>query len=156
MIIRLTALFFLVIAVSSCTHKQGAEYYELNEKIAQRWSEIISDSLDISGFDFCDLLPEADWDSVLIIPPFTPMDKISSLNLSNVNKVTGKLKGVSITDHKVGALFIEENAIVFYSLLDRRLDFSLISSFDKEECTHLRIVERSNEGQPSYVVLLND
>lgn len=144
-------IVLLITGMTSCRQEQEIVYYDLNEKMVQRILELThSDSLALLDFEFCDLLPGGSWDSALVIHPYTGLDKIKDLGLSNWRQIKSELKKIAIMDDRAGILFVEGKIIHFFSVVNKRLDFLAIDAFRKDECGNLKVTPDSHEGAPSY------
>lgn len=149
-------LIALIIAgLAACKQGQEIAYFDLNEKITQRILEYThSDSRALLDFEFCDLLPEGDWDSALVIHPNTGLEKIEDMELTNWRQIKSDLKSIASMDDRAGILFVKGHTVQFFSLVNRRLDFSSMTAFRKEACGSLKITADSHEGAPSYKITL--
>lgn len=149
---KLVFLAFCTLIVS-CSREPAPQKYDLNGNIAGLLSgHPEKDSLRLVRPDLCALFPQSGWDTAYIVHPFTTSTRLKALDLDNFNQVKKDFRDLAYNDHKVGFLFVQDHRIVFYSMVDRKLDFSSVAAFAREDCTGLHIETKSYEGQQSLVV----
>jgi len=88
----------------------------------------------ISAANFCTGF-HGEWDSILIVKPYTRPSSIQSLPIENYSTVESFVKAQSLGDDTCTLLFVKKNQYVGYSLFPRTIDLSTIGESNSTQAT---------------------
>lgn len=146
---------FLCLASIACKKQKEVPRYDIEEKITQYWPQLIaSDSLELTQFNVCQLLPESDWDRAYIVHPYMTLNNLRKLDLNNFSRIKDEFRHFKYSDFHGGFLFVKNQEIISYSISNRRLSFVNMPSFTKEECQNLLIKRYGAADTTHFYVVL--
>lgn len=124
--------------MSSGCRQEKAERYSL-DSIFNKVELILTDS--INKINICEYIP-SDWDSILIIKPYTAVSQQETLNeLVNFSKIKSEIEDIEFADAICYLLFVKNEKIVGYGSIRRSpIDFA----FFPPESQNVAIIKRSD------------
>jgi hypothetical protein len=150
---RLWLSLFFCVFLSGCGSTVSVEDYKLEEYISQRLDKKLTSDKPKEHFNLCGFRRE-NWDSILIVKPYTDASTIKSLRVSNYPTVSNKVNNQSTNDSNCTLLFVDNGKYAGYSVINRKvLDFATLTKNDKlqfvwiykNECDKIIVKHENNE-----------
>jgi hypothetical protein len=127
-------LLSLFLLLESCS--TAVKGYEPDYLLPTKYVSILK-SNSVVGFSTAKLCEgfQSEWDSILVIKPYTRAATVSEIKLNNFSSVAKQVESQSISDATCTLLFVKNSKYVSYSVFPRRVD---LTSIDKG--THSQIL----------------
>jgi hypothetical protein len=137
---RINYLFyiFFTITLLGCKTSERIKAYDLIAVLKQAGDSV--------KFNFCEEIKE-DWDTIIILPPYTTDSMVEKQKLSNWENFKDEYGKLSPNDGVVTLLFLNENKITRYSIVPRlNIDMSGFNKNEsslpviyKSDCNHIKL-----------------
>lgn len=96
-------MFLLIIG---CSNHPKIERIELDAKLEKVAIEAQKDTLEISKFSFCELIPISDWDEVAIVSPYIIEKQLENAGIKDYNQIFDDME--TMNDSKCSLLFLQK------------------------------------------------
>jgi len=105
----------------------------------------------ITHFSVCDIIPNHDWDSIMVVGPYSRGASFNNVAIANLGAVKDTLLSVSYDEGKCVLAYIKNKNVISYSVVSRMsIDFNIgykdINIIKKTECSLMGLKKR-NQGE---------
>ncbi len=105
----------------------------------------------ITHFSVCHIIPNRDWDSIMVIGPYSNEASFKNVAIANFDAVKDTLLSVSFNEGKCILAYIKNKNVISYSIVNRMpIDFNMgykdINMIKKTECSLMGLKKR-NTGE---------
>ncbi len=116
---------FVLAALGACTTQVRS--YSPDYLLPKGWADSLRNTskVGLSTANFCTGF-QKEWDSILVVKPYTRPSIIQSLRIENYSAIESVVKVQSISDGTCTLLFVKGSRYVGHSLFPRTLDLSTI------------------------------
>ena len=124
--INFIGYFIIAIIFSSCNFKKPVNKIDINKQLDIAAKSAFERHSHVLSFPLCDILPGNDWDSILVIGPYSNEESFVNINIQNFDAVKDSLLSVSYNDGKCTLAYIKSKNVIGYSIISRApIDFCM-------------------------------
>jgi hypothetical protein len=124
--VNFTAYLLILIIFSSCHFATSVTKIDINEQLDTAAKRSLKSHSSITPFSLCELIPDKEWESIVVIGPYSNEESFENIHIKNFNAVKDSLLSASIDDSKCTLAYIKNNNIFGYSIIPRApIDFCM-------------------------------
>jgi hypothetical protein len=158
---------FLLLATSfllcECTTNAPIEDFQVESIFEDYYSAtLVNNTIASAPLGICSIVKK-DWDSILVIKPYTSPDIIKSINIFNYSAVGEKVENQYLNETTCTLLFVNGKQYVGYSVLPRNfVDLTTLVKntknqylwINKDECNSINIVKVNDEKKYKLIFVI--
>jgi hypothetical protein len=143
-------LFFSILTLfASCQQERSMIKIDIDKQLAiAAKASLQKDSL-IIPFAFCDLLPVKEWDTIIVIGPYSNEESFENIAIKDFDAVKDILLSVTNDEEKCILAYLKNNKVFGYSIIPRSpIDLSIynrsVYTIKRSSCSSIGL-KRSND-----------
>lgn len=110
-------LFFCsMLLLFSCNRKKAIKQFSFDSKFTDSVS--VESEPSALRLNLCTVIKE-EWDSIVVVQPYTEPSKVKSLGLKNIQAIESNVERMAHIDFHTLLLFVKEDKVIGYSELPR-------------------------------------
>ncbi len=124
--VNFTAYLLILILFSSCRYDTFISKIDINKQLDTAAKRSLKSHSPITPFSLCELIPNKEWESIVVIGPYSNEESFENIHIKNFNAVKDSLLSASIDDSKCTLAYIKNNNVFGYSIILRApIDFCM-------------------------------
>lgn len=149
----LVLTLLVAIALWAFRYFKPARKIDLSNKISILANKYLDTNAVDSKFPFCEILPDQNFDAILVVPPYTPFKSFENFDIKNFGAIGMKVS--HLADWNFALIYVKDNYAIGYSIVERRpVDFCRygtgVYQIKRSDCNALY----AHKGKYGYTLFL--